>query len=386
MMTFWNRCLMVLLVVTTIACRQAPEHADEHGEGEHRDEAAEPREAGGEHAEEARSVHLEGVRGVAFSVVGEPIEEGVWYPAEAMADELERAMLSAPIGGVVAALQVPPGREVRTGAPLLTIRSPELAHLTASWLASRATREQAAAELAREERLAKAGAGAARELEAARAALAVADAAEDAARLTLEAHGVTPGRAGATISVRAPRRGRVAKYTVLAGQGVETGQELGTFEVGSGTLVGVELALPGPESWHPGAETTVRRSDGKTWKARVEGLPTSLSAETRRLTYRLRMGGGDLPYPGTPLEVRVPLPRGIVVPQGAVQQIEGTWGVFVVAGNEATFRPIRRGPELGGDVIVLEGLAPGERLAIEGAYLLKALLLKQSGEGEAHAH
>jgi membrane fusion protein, heavy metal efflux system len=96
--------------------------------------------------------------------------------------------------------------------------------------------------------------------------------------------------------------------------------------------------------------------------------------------------GGEPPYPGTPLEVRVPLPRGIVVPQGAVQQVEGNWGVFVVTEEEAAFRPVRRGPELGGDVVISAGLAPGERIATEGAYLLKALLLKQSGEGEAHAH
>jgi hypothetical protein len=35
---------------------------------------------------------------------------------------------------------------------------------------------------------------------------------------------------------------------------------------------------------------------------------------------------------------------------------------------------------------VLEGLAPGDRIATEGAYLLKALALKRSGGGEAHAH
>jgi cobalt-zinc-cadmium efflux system membrane fusion protein len=376
-----STALPILLLVAVGACNKTPE-----GENLRDAEARETHGETAEHSEEWGTVHLLGVRGVAFATVGAPIEEGVWYPAEAMADESERAMLSAPIGGVVVALIVSPGRDVARGTPLLTIRSPELAQLTAAWLAQRATREQAAAELAREERLAQAGAGAAREQEAARAALAVADAEEAAARLRLEAHGVTPGRAGATVSVSAPRRGRVAKYTVLVGQGVETGQELGLFEVGSGTLVAVELALPGPGGWVPGTETTVRRSDGKSWTARVEGLPTSLSAETRRLGYRLRLAGGEAPYPGTPLEVRVPLPKGIVVPQGAIQQVEGNWGVFVATESQATFRPVRRGPELGGDVIVLDGLSAGERIATDGAYLLKALLLKQSGEGEAHAH
>ena len=45
------------------------------------------------------------------------------------------------------------------------------------------------------------------------------------------------------------------------------------------------------------------------------------------------------------------------------------------------------GPELGGDVVVLAGLTPGQRIATSGAYLLKALVLKQAGGGEeGHAH
>jgi cobalt-zinc-cadmium efflux system membrane fusion protein len=275
---------------------------------------------------------------------------------------------------------------VAAGTPLVTLRSPELAALTGAWLARRATRGQAAAELAREERLAAAGAGAARELEAARAALEVAGAEEAAARLALEARGVAPGAAGATVALRAPGRGRVASYSVLSGAGVAAGQELGIFESGRATLVGVELPLPGPPAWVPGTPTTVRRGDGVTWQAAVEGLPTSVSPETRRLSYRLRIAGGEPPVAGTPLEVRVPLPEGIVVPQDALQQIEGEWGVFVADAEAAVFTPVRRGPDLGGDVVVLAGVAPGQRIATSGAYLLKALALKHAGGGEAHAH
>jgi cobalt-zinc-cadmium efflux system membrane fusion protein len=334
-------------------------------------------------------VPLAGVRGVSFDVVSPPVEEGVWYPGEAMASEDERAMLTSPIEGIVAAIRVPPGREVPAGTPLVTVRSPELAALSAALLTSSATRRQAASEVAREERLAASGAGAPRELDAARTALAVAEAEEAAARLALESRGIDASHAGASLEVRAPYRGRVASLEVVVGEGVSSGQRLGMFETARASLVRLELPLPGPSTWTPGVTTTARRGDGKTWPLRVEGLPGSLSPQTRRLTYRLRLEGGaeaELPYPGTPVEVRVPLPSGIVVPQDAVQQIEGQWGVFVVAGDDARFQPIRRGPELGGDVIVLEGLAPGERIAIEGAYLLKALALKRSGGGEAHAH
>jgi cobalt-zinc-cadmium efflux system membrane fusion protein len=173
---------------------------------------------------------------------------------------------------------------------------------------------------------------------------------------------------------------------VLSGAGVAAGQQLGIFETGRATIVGVELPLPGPPAWTPGMTTTVRRGDGATWQARVEGLPASVSADTRRLRYRFRLAGSEPLIAGTPLEVRVPLPPGIVVPQDALQQIEGQWGVFVADTSEAVFTPVRRGPELGGDVVVLAGLAPGQRIATSGAYLLKALVLKHAGGGEEHAH
>ena len=380
----------LLLAVCLFACgrpSQEPDH-DHAGatSGERHDVDAE-HEAGAGHAEEtAGRVSLTGVRGVAFSLVGPPVEEGVWRPAEAGADESERLALSAPAAGVVAAIHVPPGRQVAAGTPLVTLRSPELAGLTGAWLSRRATREQAAAEVAREARLAAAGAGAARELEAARTALEVALAEETAARLALEARGVTPGAAGATIALRAPRQGRVAGYSVLSGAGVETGQEVAVFETGRASLVRVELPLPGPPAWAPGVVTTVRRGDGLTWQAAVEGLPSSLSPETRRLRYRLRITSGEPPVAGTPLEVRVPLPAGLVVPQDALQQIEGEWGVFVADGDEVVFTPVRRGPDLGGDVVVLAGISPGQRIATSGAYLLKALALKHAGAGETHAH
>jgi cobalt-zinc-cadmium efflux system membrane fusion protein len=83
----------------------------------------------------------------------------------------------------------------------------------------------------------------------------------------------------------------------------------------------------------------------------------------------------------------VPLARAIVLPQSALQQIEGTWGVFVREGEEARFLAVRRGAELGGDVLVLGGVEPGQVVATEGAYLLKSLYLKLSSGGEtAHEH
>jgi len=57
----------------------------------------------------------------------------------------------------------------------------------------------------------------------------------------------------------------------------------------------------------------------------------------------------------------------ILVPQRAVQELQGKSFVWVVGeGDKAAQRPVKVGAEIGGDVIVLEGLKAGERLIVEG--------------------
>jgi membrane fusion protein, heavy metal efflux system len=55
--------------------------------------------------------------------------------------------------------------------------------------------------------------------------------------------------------------------------------------------------------------------------------------------------------------------------------------------EEGTFeiRAVGRGRDLGGEVEIVSGLAPGERLVVEGAFLLKAEADKDRGEG-GHDH
>ncbi len=329
---------------------------------------------------------LKDVRGLHFMQVPGPKAEGAWYPAEAIGDESAQAMLTSPIKGIVSAIAVPPGKHVGPGSALLTLQSPELARLKADWLASKAKQQRAEAELAREQRLFDAQAGSRRDLEAARSEAATAQADEEAARLALEARGLRPESAGATFTMKAPSAGTVVAYKVQLGQGVEAGQELGGFQSGAASLARLELTLPAPQDWSPGTLTEVRRADGQHWKARLEGTPATLTGDTRRLSYRLRLSGGPLPIPGTPLEVHVPLTRAMVLPQSALQQVEGTWGVFVKEGEEALFRPVKRGAELGSDVMVLDGVKSGETVVGEGAYLLKSLQIKRKSGGEDHDH
>lgn len=377
-----NRIVMTLpLVLLLVAGAGCSRKGAAKAEAEKHDHA---HEAGASESQ----VSLKDMRGITLLKVSEARMETRWVAGEALGDEAAQAVLSSPVKGIVSQLVAIPGQARGAGAALAMIQSPELARLKAEWIAAKSRLTRAQSELAREERLYQAGAGARRDLETVRSEAETAQAGEEAARLGLEAVGLKPGEAGARFQVKAPTAGSLVAWKVQKGQGVEAGQELGTFQAAQASIVKVEVPQPGPAGWNPGAETEVRHSSGKVWKARLEGTPTALTTDTRRLGFRLRFLGGPLPIPGTSVEVKVPVEKGIYLPQAALQQMDGRWGVFVVEKDKAEFRPVRRGVELKDEVLVLEGLKPGETVVAEGAYLLKAFQQKRSEpEGEAgHGH
>lgn len=387
-----------VLSVFLASCKAAEKPHDEHAhhadahDAEAHEEAHE--EKPGEHAHadhddgaKPQALPLAGIRGVAFLTAPEPRAEGAWFPAEAIGDVESQRVLTAPVGGILTALLVSPGRSLAKGVPLATVESPELAALVAARLTAEARLERARTELSREDRLLAAGAGAPRDVESARADVTLAEAEVASARLALSARGLGRPDSGAVFTLRAPAAGNVVAWSVRVGQGLEAGQALGSYQAGTSVLAAIELTPPGPSSWKPGAVTEARGEGGVRWKAVLEGIPFALNPETRRLSYRLRLSGANLPLPGVPLEVHVPLATAVILPQTALQQIEGVWGVFRKDGESAAFVPVRRGAELGSDVMVLEGVSPGDVLVTEGAYLLKTLQLRRSGGGgDDHGH
>ena len=336
-------------------------------------------------ADEPPVLPLEGLRGIRWVVAPAPRAEGAWYPGEAIGDEAAQSVLTSPVAGRAASAPFPSGRAVARGAVLLTIRSPEHAELISRERIAAADLTRAEAALTREEKLAEAGATSQREVEDARREAAVARAASESARAGLSTRGLNAADPPGKFVVRAPTDGAVVTWSVRPGEGVAAGQDLGHFQGTAARLVRLDLTPPGP-SWHPGDDTEARSSDGRRWKARVVGVPVVLAEDTRRLTFKLELTEGGLPLPGQPLEVRVPFAVAVILPQSAVQQIEGTWGVFARDGVQARFHPVRRGIELGSDVVIEDGVTPGEIIAADGAYLLKSLWLKARSGGDEHEH
>ncbi len=75
----------------------------------------------------------------------------------------------------------------------------------------------------------------------------------------------------------------------------------------------------------------------------------------------------------------------VAVPTAALQRMDDQWVVFL-PGSDGRFevRPVERGRDLGNEVAVLSGLKPGERVVVEGAFVLRAEAEKKEGGGEHH--
>jgi len=57
----------------------------------------------------------------------------------------------------------------------------------------------------------------------------------------------------------------------------------------------------------------------------------------------------------------------LLVPQRAVSELQGSYQVAVVGGdNKVSFRPVKVGNRAGSEWIIDEGLSPGERVVAEG--------------------
>ena len=88
---------------------------------------------------------------------------------------------------------------------------------------------------------------------------------------------------------------------------------------------------------------------------------------------------GNILRPGQYAKVRAVLEthlNALLVPQRAVDELQGTYRVAVVGGdNRVTVRPVKPGPRVGRHWVITEGLNPGEHVVVEGLQKIKNGLL-----------
>ncbi|WP_054528956.1 efflux RND transporter periplasmic adaptor subunit [Erythrobacter sp. SG61-1L] len=307
-------------------------------------------------------------------------------PATIEGDPQGMQVVSAAIGGRVVSLTRNLGQTVGRGQTLAIIESREAASLNAEIEAARARLSLAESNLRREQRLFNERVSPEQDLIAARTA---ATEARIALRLAQQQVAAAGGGGGTLnrIAVASPLSGQVVARSVTLGQTVAADAEL--FRVANLSRVAVTLALSPADAGkvRPGSEIEIVAGDRKT-VARVDFVSPILNETTRLATVIAVIDNRSGQWRvGEPVTASIQLPGGgagsVLVPQSAIQTVEGRPTVFVRTDHGFKAVPVTLGNPSGDNVVVTSGLAGNEQLAGPNSFTLKAEL----GKGEAeHGH
>lgn len=383
MKTYWKAALPLTLAALLAACgsNAAPEEGGE--------EAGHAEESG--HADEQGAVHLTSQQIAAAGIeIVRTIQSGggaLTLPATIESDPQGTQVVSAAIGGRVVSLTRNLGQGVGRGQTLAVIESREAASLNADIEAARARLTLAESVLRREERLFAERVSPEQDVIAARTATTEA---QIALRLAQQQRAAAGGSGGALnrVAIVAPISGQVIGRSVVLGQTVAPDAEL--FRVANLSQIAVTLAVSPADAGGIRAGSPIEIVSGNRRSAgRVSFVSPVLDAETRLVTVIAvidnRAGQWRV---GEPVTATVSLPStggpgAVLVPQRAIQTVEGRTIVFVRTGEGFQAVPVTLGQPNGDSITVTSGLKGGEQVAGTNSFTLKAEL----GNGEAeHGH
>ena len=191
------------------------------------------------------------------------------------------------------------------------------------------------------------------------------------------------------IPIHSPIDGVVIARNISVGQVVDTG--FVAFDISNLSTIWVTAAVNQQDLSlvHQGATADVMTSGfpDQVFHGRVAMIGDTLDPETRTVPVRV-----VVPNPGTKLrpgmfasaQIAEPTTRDAVfVPEDAMQNINGMPVVFVTSdGTTFQARTVTIGTRSMGKAEVLEGLRPGDRIVVNGAFMVKSEMLKSTmGDG-----
>lgn len=282
--------------------------------------------------------------------------------------------------GTVRYVRLAPGQIVEAGAVLVAL---DVSVEEAELQALRAQAQLAETTLARVQRMAERRAVSAIELDNARAGRDVARAQIARTRAVI-----------ARKTIRAPFRARVGIADVHPGQFLDAGTALTTLQgVDDGANVDFAVAQAVAAGLRAGDRVEVLAGDdgSQPVAARIVAVDARVDPSTRNAAVRARIDGAQGLAPGASVRVRVPVgqtQQAVAVPVSALRKGPGGDHVFVLETDakgqtRAHERQVRAGPVLGGEVVILEGLKAGERIAAAGSFKLREGALVQVSAGAA---
>ena len=300
------------------------------------------------------------------------------------------AEVASPVSARVARVLVRAGDAVKAGQALAELDSPELVQDRAGVEAARARLEIARKNAERKRALATDRLVPERDAIEAESALTEADAAYKVAASALRKFGSAAG--DSALAIRSPISGTVIERSVVQGQLADPSRTL--FRIGDLSTLWLHAHVFERDAVRVQtgrtASATFAALPGKSTEAVIQWIGREVDAASRTIDIRLDVPNREgVLRPGMSATVSIPLgdvgPAAVVtIPAAAVQRVGASWAVFIPHGpGEFAIRTIGRGRDLSGEVEVLSGLAAGDEIVVDGAFLLKAEADKASG-GTGH--
>ena len=279
---------------------------------------------------------------------------------------------------------VAPGASVKRGQLLARLLSPQTLELQrdAVQAASQAGLLEQAAK--RDEQLFAEGLIAESRLQASRAAAVQAAAQLAERRRGLALSGAENGQMGGKLALTAPIDGIVLDQGVQLGQRVETATMIYRIARLSPLWLEIQAPVGLAATLRPGTPVEVA---GSTVGGRLIAIGSAVDPASQTVLLRAEVAkGAETLRPGQFVEVDIAAPAGPQqrLPASALIRDQGRTLAFVqtaASDQEARFeaRPVRIVSQ-GGDSVVVDGIAAGERVAVKGTSGLKAMLAGLGGE------
>ena len=295
-------------------------------------------------------------------------------PARVMFDEQHTSRLGSPLGGRVTAVMVERGQTVKSGAPLFTVSSPNLAELKNDSAKALVERVTARTNLDRVQALVDAGSIPAKELVTAKQQLAEADLAVKLSEQKLSSLKVA-GAGDASFTLTAPRDGVVVEKAVAVGQQVDatTGTSIAIADLSTVWIV-ADLFENDVGAIRPGAKAKVTINGATEVEGVVDQVSAVVDPDRHTVPVRVKLANPDgslRPNAYASIKFFDPVAAKVALPAAAVMSDGAQSYVYAKAKTgELVRRNVTVGSISAGKVPVLEGIEPGEQIVVSGSILL----------------
>lgn len=364
---------------------------DDHG-GEEAGHAGEGGEGGEEHAEGEVEIDEAAIKRADITLLTvSPGSLGAEITAQAtvVASPSGEAILTARAAGAITEIRKRLGDPVRQGETVALVLSPDAAALSAALTSAKSRLDLAKTSFQREKTLFESKVTSRQDFEAAQAELAQAEAEYRRSESSSRAARVSSD--GQSVAIASQINGRITVVTPAAKLGAYVSPDTELFRISDPSKIQVEAAVPVMDAQRirPGDAASIE-SNGNSHAAKVRAVTPGVDATSRAATVVL-----ELTDPTSQLQpgqyaralirpaAQIGGQAGFVVPEEAVQNVEGRDVVFVRTDDGFLATPVSVGQRGGGRVEIAQGLEPGQIIASRKAFVLKAEL----GKGDAgHDH